>query len=297
MNLTQIFKNFFLRKTNNLKNVIDPYWGKETFENEIAFKTEWYLSDSESEYNLHGKEKSIYGRSDIIYEIDKNGFRKFQNLNILSNDLIACFGCSNTFGIGLPCDDVWTSQLQKLLKTKYKVKNYGMSGYSTDGIARLVFNYLKQHSPKIICCFFPSIIRREIVIENFGILNFLNFEFEFEELKKQNYDSEDLLELKKIYEAYNIINKEKNNVYNFIKNLKFIEALCQANNVKFLWTTWDQSILSFDKNFFIDNIDKEHFVELTLEDVSNFDYARDGYHFGKNFNKKLANLFYEKIIK
>ena len=215
----------------------------------------------------------------------------------MNDDSIVCFGCSNTFGIGLPCQDVWSSQLQEMLRGRYEVKNYGMSGYSSDGISRLIYNYLKQYSPKIICCFFPSIIRREIVIEDFGILNLLNFEFEFEELKKQNYDPKSLLELKKVYEAYKIINKEKNNVYNFIKNLKFIEALCKAHQVKFLWTTWDQSILSFDQEFFNNNIDNEHFVELTLEDVTNFDYARDGFHFGKDFNSKLAKLFYEKINK
>jgi hypothetical protein len=290
MNWKQVIKNFFLRKTNDLINVIDPYWCEENFEDKIILTTPCYLSDD--------KENPEYN---ILYEISENGFRTSSNKKeIKSDDIIACFGCSNTFGIGLRWEDIWVSQLQYLVEDKFCVKNYGLSGYSTDGIARMVFNYLNQYSPKMICCFFPNINRREIVMENSGILNFLNFQSEIEEFEndksfKRVLDENESKEIMEFYQSYKVLSQEKNNVYNFIKNLKFIEALCESKNVKFYWGTWDISILSIPKIYFNDKINKNNFVNLTLEDVTNYDYARDNCHYGIKFNKKLANLFYEKI--
>jgi hypothetical protein len=291
MNWKHVVKNFFLRKTNDLANVIDPYWSTENFDEQIFLTTPWYLSDTEKENtNYH-----------ILYEITKNGFRTSSSKkNIKSNDIIACFGCSNTFGLGLRWEDVWVSQLQNMVGDKFLVKNYGMSGYSTDGIARLIFNYLNQYSPKIVCCFFPNTNRREMVMENSGLLNFLNFQSEIEEFEndhsfEKGLNKNEYEEMMNFYKAYKILSQEKNNIYNFIKNLKFIEAICELKKVKFYWGSWDISVLSIPKNIFDKQVSNNKFINLKLEDITDYDVARDDCHYGINFNKKLANLFYEKI--
>lgn len=287
MNIPSKVKNLFLKYTNDLSEIFS-YWGEEIFDEKIEFKTKWFLSDNLETYL--NTNNNLYGINDIIYEVGKNGFRLSSKITYDNNKkTIACFGCSNTFGIGLPWEDIWVSKLSEFLP-EYNVRNYGFPGASNDMISRLIYNFtLKEEKPETICCFFPEINRREIVNEHDGLLiNYLNSLLSnIEDVEDKN----DKQEYMKTFLAYKVLSHEKNSFYNFLKNLKFIETLCKLHNINFYWTTWSLSLLSINHKFY-----NESFIKMDPSEVQNQDTARDHAHFGKELNLKLANLFYKKIV-
>lgn len=285
-------KSFFLKKTNSLIEVLDPYWKCEKFDGDIKHVTKWYMPDTFTRY-IKDTNKS-YTSDDIIYEINENGFRVSSNFPYNnSNKIIACFGCSHTFGIGLPWDEIWHHKLSEYLNFEYTVKNYGFGGASNDMISRLIYNFTLNNKPDIICCFFTDITRMEIINEYDGVLlNFLDSLISNLGEIKNDTEKRELFET---YNAYKKISTEKNSIYNFYKNLKFIEKICESNNIIFYWSTWSESILSF-KSSDMQKIFNKSFINIDLSDVLNADSARDKIHYGKNFHKKLAEKFYNKII-
>jgi hypothetical protein len=262
-------------------------WCDDKFDGKIIEVKSWYPNDTLEEYHKNSKiTKLDYGVNDITYEINEYGYRtsKENNERRLSGkakNIIACFGCSNTLGVGLPWKDTWCSILEQNLGDDWLVKNYGRCGASTDTISRLIYNYLKTEKPKAICCFFPHAIRLEGYDD--GIMYFTPRHNEAKSLEK--------------YEAYMKLMTEEFGKYLFIKNFKFIETLCKLNDVKFYWNTWCDSILAWDHDKIKDFLDLKNYV-------SDFDRyylweapkARDNAHYGKIANERIGTDFYKKII-
>lgn len=273
-----------LRKEKHF-NDLDGLWNNVCFDGEIKTISDWYPVDTLEEYekNIKNKVKLEYGVNDIKYEINEHGYRTSKKINekILKKEnqnIIACFGCSHTFGAGLPWEHVWTSVLNEKLGENWIVKNYGINGAANDTISRTIYNYLNTETPKIICCFFPESIRMEAYDKD-GLM----------------YYSPSFINDIQTYHSYMNLMTEEYGDYLFVKNFNFISAMCQANNVKFYWSTWCESVLKWNadkiKKFLnLNNYVRAEFLENELR-------ARDNAHPGRLVNKRLGNGFYEKIIK
>lgn len=292
MKTFRLIKKYFLKITN--EDIISKYWNSNNFDGLLKNKKYWYGRDNHENFIKNGNKK--YGHEDIIYELNEHGFRinTSSNKNNSSN-LISCFGCSNTFGVGLPYNETWPNVLNTLLGDNWSVKNYGVSGASNDTVARLISNYIINNKPKIICCYFPEIFRLEYFDKNLDLKVFFP-------LKTDNYCS------MSDYNAYKTLSTEENCLFNFIKNFKLIQNLCLSNNIKFYWNTWSENILSLDKENIIKILDYNSFTGSLYDDSDiykhipdNYDWhinsARDGAHFGSLVHEKLADSFYKKIIK
>jgi len=271
------------RKTENLYET----WGNDSFDGEIVEVSDWFPMDTLEYYeeNIKNGIKLEYGVNDIKYEINEHGYRTTKEINekILKKEnqnIIACFGCSQTFGAGLPWNHTWASILNEKLGKSYIVKNYGINGAANDTISRTIFNYLKTETPKAICCFFPESIRMEAYDKD-GLV----------------YYSPSFINDVEIYHSYMNIMSEEYGDYLFVKNFNFINSMCQANNVKFYWSTWCESVLNWDTENIKTFLNLENYLNnLDMNFLHNAPSARDNAHFGKSVNEKLAEGFYEKII-
>ena len=75
---------------------------------------------------------------------------------------VVVLGCSHTFGEGLEEDQIWCTQLSKLLEGKnLRFWNLGQPGASPDKCVRLLYGSEKVLFPKIIIVCWPAISRRE----------------------------------------------------------------------------------------------------------------------------------------
>lgn len=278
------FKKNLLKYTLNY-DLYKNYWYNTNFNGKIVETLKWMSNDTHEHYLNNGNR--FYNISDIDYEINQYGYRtsKMTN-NIFKENNIACFGCSNTFGTGLPWEETWPSVLNKLLGEDWSVKNYGVIAASNDMISRLIYNYTISHKPKIICCYLPEVFRMELYKE-YSYDNFLPYgasDIEKNNLNKWEY-----------YRAYRKIANEENSIYNFIKNYKFIEMICNLKNIKLYWGTWSDVIILSNINFKNEILNYNNYIGH--DDIEKYiDSARDNLHFGKNTHNFIANKFYNKII-
>jgi len=274
--------NFFL------KNSISDYckeWTDVQFDSDkISTTTLWDGTDSMINYFTNGNKD--YTPHDISYVFNEYDFRvSGKPTKKQTDNIVACFGCSNTFGAGLPWEETWPAVLNKLLGSDWGVKNYGVSGASNDTIARLIHNYILKYNPKVICCFLPEVQRMEVCDEHTGQILCVH---------PQNccYGN------KSVYGAYKKLSNLDYCVNNFLKNYKFIESVCKARGIQFYWFTWSDFILNLNKIDFLKFFNYDSFLHGIYEDASGLSdppKARDNGHFGKNVNKKIANGFFEKI--
>ncbi len=229
----------------------------------------------------------------VTYTVNSAGFRMYERWG--GPNKVACFGCSNTFGQGLMDHETWPYLLQDNLdSTKYTAYNYGLCGASADTISRLIFLYTQLHKPHAIICLFPDIFRKEYFTKNTKLpVNFCPF------MDKKYIPSD------KEYQSYIGLVNQYDGFFNFIKNIKFIETICNANNIRFYWHTWSPQLLDIDrltiktyfnqKNCLIKD-DMLYDIELKNNIRDKCFKARDGAHNGEKYNSILSNEFAKMLL-
>lgn len=276
--MLESLKELFLTATSSLYSKVHDYWiNPNLFDSTIVNVVKWNGTDNEKNYLTRGNKK--YSKIDITYEETLYGFRS-SSTEIFDNNLgtIACFGCSNTVGVGLPWEETWPYLLKQKLNLKYNVKNYGQGGGSCDLISRLVYNYLLTNKPKIICCLLPSIDRSEIFLYNKSI--------RYGPWVKKEHGEK-------------LGDTENNWFNNFFKNVAFLKAMCSSNNVQLYMLTVDTSILLYSQTRPVIT-DEKTSAEVLKTITSAFDApserARDGFHYGPKMQDYFASYFYNKIL-
>lgn len=289
-----IFKKYILGHFADIK-ILDGYWDINNFDGNIVKLTHWY-NDYEKLLGCHNQ----YTADGITYEINEHGYRTTAIVNNkVADKTIACFGCSNTFGIGLPWAETWPAILQQNLSSEYIVKNYGVPGASNDMISRLIHNYLSYNKPDAICCYLPEISRAELYSDK-AYKNFFPYDMGGID-SKFKLDKNDLKAFQQLYSVESC-------VYNFIKNFKFIEAMCMQHDVKLYWYTWSgyflflkpeviNKHLNIEKMITVfDNCQTNTLARCVEYYKMNAKKARDNLHIGKKMSMRLGEGFYKKIL-
>jgi hypothetical protein len=279
-------KENFLKNTLNY-DLYDEFWNNANFDGKIKEIKMWYAKDNYENFLKNGNKN--YGIDDITYHINEYGYRTSPDTNeTFKENLISCFGCSQTFGAGLKWEDTWPYVLNQKMGEDWCVKNYALNGASNDMISRLIYNYTLKHKPKIICCLLPDVLRMELYDNNSqGYENFLPTDHD--EIKKYNISKWEY------YRSYRKLANEENGIYNFIKNYKFIDMLCEIKNIKLYWGTWSDVIFLSNNKFKEDILNIKNYITIDDDIEKNLDIARDGRHFGVNTNNEIANKFFKKI--
>jgi hypothetical protein len=186
----------------------------------------------------------------FTYKFNSHGFRceEFSN-----EDSIMFLGCSHTAGIGLPLEDTWAYQVAKRLNLK--CVNLSIGGIGPDMAFRLANHYIPQIKPKLVVYYEPPPGRFYLYSSN----------------EKFYYFNSGCMEMThpmflKFYQHW--LSLEENIELDLLKHKLAIQALCQQNNIKFIFSKHEL-----------------HFI----------DYARDLIHAGVNANKDLAELILNRI--
>jgi hypothetical protein len=114
-----------------------------------------YLKDAPKDVRKHfniGEEGySFKELCTFEYHLNNYGFRAEEDFHLDNEPNEAwCFGCSYTYGFGIPLRHTWPYLLQK--KISLKVKNFGVAGGGGETTWRLIKNWVKQskYKPKHI---------------------------------------------------------------------------------------------------------------------------------------------------
>lgn len=78
--------------------------------------------------------------------------------NLIKSSSSLAFGCSHTWGVGVEADETWAYLLG--------ARNYGVSGISSDFIARTAPEIIKQHTPAVVYVLWPDWSRFEYFDNN-----------------------------------------------------------------------------------------------------------------------------------
>lgn len=123
---------------------------------------DFYGTDNKEDFLINCKrlpESWVYRNSPISYKFNSKGLRMNKEIEDVSVDYIAGFGCSHTVGVGVNLEDTWIHLLSQDLGLDYI--NNGVSGGSIKLCAINFFNMLatKKTLPKIAVFAWPSSVR------------------------------------------------------------------------------------------------------------------------------------------
>lgn len=242
-----------------------------------AYNPIWIPMDTEENYNQLKKKgyANKFNKNSFTYQINKNGFRcdNFDTLD-LSKKSIVYLGCSHTFGIGSPEEDIWCSMLHKLLQEHYNIKfnfiNLGVPGGSIDDYLRFI-PYFKKFNPHMIISCNPALHRMLIPHDSEKSIGYYSIGC------GRTPENRGYRELLKHSDEYF--------VYKYNMTLEVVKSVTEALDIEF-----------YEANMLTDNWLEHfgHFGEDIAEKLGNIN-NRDGAHYNRKIHE-IVTSFYFKMI-
>lgn len=217
------------------------------------------------------------------YVINHLGFR---NSEIPTETDLAVFGCSFTFGTGLPIEMLWHTLLAKQLNTS--VANYGVAGASIESIidiSLIVSNHTKINK---VIFLFPAFNRIQIAksspytMHN-GEVNYLSLIPNHVSMLCKAYDieSDKILSIIPDEEMFKIF---RNKIY-------FLDYIFKQKNIKTYYSSWDPATYRFLSKMELQGVILPDWTSKGMVQATT-DLARDKLHPGPVHHVQ----FVDKII-
>jgi hypothetical protein len=162
----------------------------------------------------------------IIYSMNSHGFRSDEFDD--SPGFIA-LGCSFTYGIGLPQDQIWPSIVSR--RAGLRSWNLGIGGCGLDTCFRLLYNWVDRLRPKFVMMLTPLASRFEIHHLGLPVAVMHN---------SPGLDTS-LEQVKKVWFA-----DDQNSAVNHVKNMLAIQQLCDSRNIKLITRPLHGSLLGLN---------------------------------------------------
>lgn len=211
------------------------------------------------------------------YLINNYGFRG-ANEPIFDKKNISFFGCSFTFGVGLPEEDHFINMISK--EMQINSLNFGIPGGSASRIARAFF--LLSNYQKIDLAVFnmPHLGRIEYPVDhNSGDPILVNVVINYKHLSPE----EEVIR-SKLSDALS----DEYLTYDFLRNISLIETVAKLRNIKTVFTSWDIPVHNLLSTYFKDDQTKLlpwfQFAEYKTDKK-----ARDGLHPGIQSSINFTN--------
>lgn len=203
--------------------------------------------------------------NNITYKINKQGFRSQE---FSAEPGIACFGCSYTYGIGLPEEHTWTGLLSDL--TNLPTYNLGTPAFGLDLGAFYAVNWLDQDLPnlKAICALAPPPDRTAVLAYSSQTKN-----LQLQTIKSQ-FQDHDRIKPECLDDYITMIHLTGIMSHQYAVNV--LKYIAKARDIPF--------ILIDGKN----NLQKRIFLPTDTN-------ARDLAHWGVNINRNLSNHIYKVL--
>jgi len=242
-----------------------------------ASQTLYFLTEQEKldSADAIANKTTLYTLEDVVYDINDYGFRGDFDLGDTDTS-VAFFGCSLTFGVGVPEADCFPTLIGKALNaTPY---NFGVPGSSFNRSARY-FELMSQHKkfdyaifllPEISRLEFPKINETDLVVQDVG----------------PNIGTDESY-LRKIYSVLSDEYLE----YNTLKTVLLCTKIARENNTKIYFSSWSPSTYNLLYNFL--GKDSEmlipYFENLGGKYENTAEFSRDGRHPGASSHLQFCN--------
>lgn len=204
---------------------------------------------------------------DIKYDLNSCGYRGEE---FSKNTEVLVLGCSQTYGAGLPYDDVWVSLLSNKLNLKFA--NLAQNGESTTGqIIKAFYYFQKFGNPKMIVALFP-IYRMPTAFVPDKMEKY--HDPKWKDLRREKWRKS--LETADVsgnrFEDYSkaphnpesVIPKEMAFFYDNAM-IDILRQYCKSNNIKLVWSIWDNayqnSIYKQINDFYPEHHEEYCFIE------------------------------------
>ena len=233
-----------------------------------GYKTmKWRGGDSLE--NFEKNKPAGWTKDSISYDHNSHGYR---SIDFVADDnfSVASFGCSFTYGTGVPIEYTWPEifckSLQDQLCSPVNNFNFGWPATSADRICRMVVKSIPILKPNLVLILLPDRNR----CEKYGDDGYTRRLVPSNELWADYYAA-----WANDYDSKN----------NFLKNFVFIKTILELHDIPWLFATWDQYMtpLMLKKTKFVDG--HRFFPD---------DFARDGSHPSVKAYTHLAKSFLEK---
>jgi len=254
-----------------------------------------YLHNYEEEISLKAIQNKTtkFKENDVEYYISSLGYRERKTIEEIPN-LIGVWGCSYTFGVGVPDKDIFPIILEDKLKSS--IYNFGIPGA---GIQKISKSFIVNNNLfKFKTAFFvlPSLYRfeyisfncydtpKEVPIETVSSFDFIPnwFPKHNKELSRKS---------KMLYEIYD----DASFMVELVRNLELIKQNAEINGTKLYFTTWCDTTYNLLVKYEICDIEIVKFIEnmeFFIGQTVN-DFARDGLHPGIRSHQETANVLHD----
>jgi hypothetical protein len=236
-----------------------------------TYNPTWIPMDTEENFNRLKKEgfPNRFDANSFNYETNKHGFRcdEFDTIDFTKKSIVY-LGCSHTFGIGSPEEDIWCSILHKLLQehynTKFNLINLGVQGGTIDDYLRFI-PYLKKFNPHMIVSFTPPIHRMIIPYRN-----------------RADYCSPVSEKNKKTNAFYQLLKyNDEYFIYKYDMTLQVVKSVADIMNIEFYEANMFENM-----NFNLDNLELDRNCNI---------HNRDGNHFSREIHEIVATSYFKMI--
>ena len=238
-----------------------------------------YLGDSDLA-NAHTWTHEQFG-----YDINQYGLR--ENNDPTDMD-IAAFGCSFTFGSGLPSDRLWHKLLANKLNTNSY--NFGSPAKSIESIVDMFLIASKHVTIKRAIFLFPMYTRIQIAKthpHNDTIINYVNTDLGYKSSSLRYYGIDTDLIYRAVPEE-ELFKKCRNSIY-------LLEHFAKIRNVKVYISSWERTTYDFISTLNLNYIKLLPAWESPSPEFTKHDLARDGLHPGMKHHELWTNAISEYI--
>lgn len=209
-----------------------------------------YLSQYEKNISLDAKKwgRTKLNLDDVSYHINNVGARGNWDIKNLTKEdfVIAVFGCSFTFGVGVPYKDTFPSIIANILSKKHpklKLINLGFPGGSIAKTLKL-YKYLTDCCKVDMAIFnFPTHWREELLVPDNRHTPTGEKIVNFAELIP-NVSPEDDEYVKEKHKDFYSYTTNEIALYNNLKTISHIDIIGKYHNINNYYTSWDYDIYS-----------------------------------------------------
>lgn len=254
--------------------------------------------------NFFEKEKSLEAvkqgltnikLDDVKYTVSSLGYRLVNPLETIHKS-IGVFGCSITYGIGMPENKLFTNLLQEHIKEP--IHNFGIPGASVQKVAKSFISINNFYKLKKAIIILPALHR-------------------FEHMGEDLIMGKNLLFSESYIPGFEPVNKNRREVWKtvystfgdiaffdqFIRTITLIVQNAKINKTELHFYSWDYQVVHLAKKYKVEDLGPImllHFPENqeAVQGKKVFDFARDGAHPGlrsqKSMYETLLSAFREK---
>ena len=219
----------------------------------------------------------------FAYNIHDTGYR---NTSMPQSVDIAVFGCSFTFGVGLPNEMIWSSLLAD--KLNMSVLNFGLPGSSAKTAMDLFLIVSKHIKIKYAVFLLPSHTRIQMAKTHpkINITNCISLNSKFGSRLADAYEL-NCEELYKHYPNEEMLKVLRNDLY-------LVDYVSALRGIKTFYSSWDAETYSFMKSMNLTNPIIPPWMSKPAE-LAKTDFARDKMHPGPKHHQYWANTILEYI--